>query len=74
MPTAGEVAGDQAQHAKQDVQEGLNTIEEGPEDVPSSNIHHPILGMRSPLQRLTSQGTVLGPGVLIHTHYTQGQS
>ncbi|KAL3133781.1 hypothetical protein ABBQ32_008261 [Trebouxia sp. C0010 RCD-2024] len=52
----GEDTSDQAQHAKQDVQEGLSSIEEGPEDVPSSNIHHPILGMRSPLHRLTSQG------------------
>lgn len=65
---AGEVASDLAQHAKQDVQEGLRTIEEGLEDVPSSNAHHPILGMRSPLHRLTSQGTASGPGIYTQYH------
>lgn len=53
---AGGEARDQAQLEQQDIQEGLSTIQEGPEDVPSSNVHHPILGMKSPMQKLRSQG------------------
>lgn len=56
VTAAGGEANDEAQLAKQDVQERLSTIQEGPEDVPSSNVHHPILGMKSPMQRLRSQG------------------
>ena len=53
VTAAGGQARDQAQLEQQ---EGLSTIHEGPEDVPSSNVHHPILGMKSPMQRLRSQG------------------
>lgn len=56
VTAAGGEANDQAQLAKQDVQERLSTIQEGPEGVPSSNEHHPVLGMKSPMQRLRSQG------------------
>lgn len=56
VAAAGAEASEQAQPEKQDSQEGLSTIQEGSEDVPSSNVHHPILGMKSPMQRLRSQG------------------
>ena len=55
LTAAGGEATDQAQLAKQDAQERLSTIQEGPEDIPSSNVHHPILG-KSPMQGLRSQG------------------
>lgn len=40
----------------EDVQGSLSTIEEESDAVPSSDMHHPILGMMSPLQRLRSHG------------------
>lgn len=56
MTGVGGEANDKAQLAKQDVQERLSTIQEAPEGVPSSNVHHPILGIKSPMQGLRSQG------------------
>ena len=59
---AGEAASLEAKNdnGDKDLQGSLSTVEEESDALPSSDMHHPILGMKSPLQRLRPPGDAQG--------------
>ena len=63
--SADQEAGEEAKTGEDDGQDSLSTIEEEGDAVPSGDMHHPILGMKSPLQG----PPVLGDHLFLHLLY-----
>ena len=48
----------EAQMGDDDRQDGLSMIEDESDAVPSADLHHPILGMKSPIKGPSAQGSI----------------
>ena len=70
MCPPGQDEGEETQASDRDDQDRLSVIEEDNDAVPSGDMHHPILGMKSPHRGLSVQGSLLMHALKAWYHMT----